>query len=201
MRQAFFPPHDGLLTGSRFGRLARDHSRLLDFLLLGGMGIVAGLAEAMLDFSLRIPGHAIIRAAIPMAVGLALAPRNGGGTLLSWVGGLTVYLMSLAGRHGGAGAMTSLLLTGPLLDLAVCWARRGWQVYLGFIAAGLASNMVAFGVKWTSKVATGGGGRLDLWWSRAVVSYPLCGLLVGLLCAIVWFRATAGRSPRPKAQP
>jgi len=33
-----------------------------------------------------------------------------------------------------------------------------------------------------------GGGGWDVWFPRAAISYPLCGLAAGLICAIILFR-------------
>jgi hypothetical protein len=41
------------------------------------------------------------------------------------------------------------------------------------------------------------GGRLAAeWWQQAAFTYPVCGLLAGLLSAAVWFRLRSGR-PEP----
>ena len=96
----------------------------------------------------------------------------------------------------GAGSLTSLALTGPLLDLALVGARRGWRLYLGFVLAGIASNLVALGFRGGLKALTGdmGGGRLmGEWWHQAYLTYPVCGLLAGLLSAAVWFRLRGDR--------
>jgi hypothetical protein len=92
--------------------------------------------------------------------------------------------------------MTSLLLAGLLLDLAVARARFGWQLYLSVATAALATNLAAFGAKLTSK-AIGweaiGRKPLSAWWPQAAITYPLCGLVAGLVVAIVLFRARGRR--------
>jgi hypothetical protein len=109
--------------------------------------------------------------------------------------GLSLTFLRLTGMAGGgAGALTSLLLTGPLLDVASRWSRRGWQLYLAFSAAGLASNLAAFGVRWATKVGSGGGRALAEWQPQAIVTYAVCGLLAGLIGAAICFRATARSS-------
>jgi hypothetical protein len=91
----------------------------------------------------------------------------------------------------GMGAMTSVLLGGILLDFVGSRVRSGWQLYVGMALAGLATNMVAFGVKACSKIAllgVAGGHSWHSWWPRAVVTYPLFGLAAGLICAMILFR-------------
>src|SRR5690606_25269753 len=160
--------------------------------------LAAAAATALLDLGWRIPGHAILRTVIPLAVGLALVPRRGSGMVMSATAGSGMLGLQAAGMAGGgAGALTSLLLTGPLLDVASRWSLRGWHVYLSFALAGLTSNMLAFLVRWATKAASGGGGgggmgggrALAEWQPQAIVTYAICGLLAGLLGAAVCFRA------------
>ncbi|MHB8969152.1 MAG: hypothetical protein ACYC3X_04290 [Pirellulaceae bacterium] len=99
----------------------------------------------------------------------------------------------------GAGSLTSLALTGPLLDLTLIDARRGWRLYLGFILAGITSNLAALSLRGGLKALTGdvGGGRLiGEWWHQAAFTYSVCGLLAGLLSAAVWFRLRGGCQSR-----
>lgn len=165
---------------------------------LAAVGLLAAAGTVMLDLSLRIPGHAIFRAVFPLALGLALVPRRGAGQVLAAVsvtGG--VLFQGLGFGSAGAGALTSLFLSGVLLDLAARRARSGWQLYAGLALAGLATNSVAFAVKLLTKlVSIDGGPSLAAWWPRAVVTYPLCGALAGLLAAAVLFRP--GQVPRPR---
>jgi hypothetical protein len=69
------------------------------------------------DFNLQIPGHAILRAVLPMAIGLALVPRKNGGTVMG--------VAALGGELPGLGACTSLALLGPMLDLALRSSAAG----------------------------------------------------------------------------
>jgi hypothetical protein len=104
--------------------------------------------------------------------------------------------------------MTSLALTGPLLDLAVLGPGKGWRLYLGFVLAGLGSNLAAFLVRWGARAIdvaqlTGGGGgggggggrRMAEWLAVAPWTYPLCGALAGLLSALAWFHLRGRRQP------
>ena len=98
----------------------------------------------------------------------------------------------------GAGAMTSLVLTGPLMDVALWRAGRGWRVYLAFASAGLAANLAALAVRAGAKL--GGldrltGRPLAAWLPLAAGTYALCGVLAGLVSAMIWFRfSAAGRN-------
>jgi len=195
--------HGGLAQGSRIGALTRGEERVrgAEILLLLGTGMVAALASAFLDMGLRIPGHAILRAVFPMAFGLAAVPRRFAGSVMG-VGAVASAIALKAGGSGalGMGATTSLILTGPLLDLALWRAQRGWRLYLGFALAGLASNLAALAVRGGVKV--GGldrlGGRpLADWWPVATGTYALCGILAGLVSALVWFHLSADR-PRSR---
>ena len=87
--------------------------------------------------------------------------------------------------------MTSLLLTGPLLDLALMYAQAGWQLYLGFMLAGVGSNLVALVVRGVMKLWAAdqlGGRRFGEWLPQAVVTYLLCGAIAGLVSAVIWFQ-------------
>ena len=82
---------------------------------------------------------------------------------------------------------------GPRFD----WARRGWRLYLGFILAGLGSNLVAMCFRGGMKALTGdmaGGRPVSEWWHQASFTYPVVGLLAGLISAAVWFRLRGDRS-------
>ncbi|MHB0955489.1 MAG: hypothetical protein ACYC0X_03840 [Pirellulaceae bacterium] len=165
-----FGIHEGLSDSTRISSISRRMTEKaatqLGALVLLGAG--AALASGLIDFHLRIPGHAILRSVFPMALGLALVPVRKGGTVMA-LGALSTALLMKACSVGslGAGSLTSLTLTGPLLDVALIGARRGWRLYLGFILAGITSNLIALSFRGGAKVLTGGmgGGRLmSEWW-------------------------------------
>ena len=175
--------------------------------MLLSFGVLATLCMALLDLSLRIPGNAILRAVFPMALGLALVPRQCAGSVMG-LGALASATVLKAGGMGGLGfgALTSLALTGPLLDLGLWRAAEGWRLYAGFIVAGLGSNLAALLVRGGTKLL--GLEHLAArpaveWWPVAVGTYALCGALAGLLSAVVWFRFSADRrkSIRPEGGP
>jgi hypothetical protein len=196
-------PHDGLWEGSRLRGLTSSGARIraheLAFLALSGF--VAAVVSAYLEFRLRIPGHAILRAVLPMALGLAVVPRRGAGTVMgvsALVSGLGIRMLHPAVGLS-LGALASLTLTGPLLDLALRHARGGWRLYGGFALAGLGANVVAFLARGGAK-ALGlehlGARPLGEWMVTASVSYVICGLLAGLVSGAIWFQATRPRGRR-----
>ena len=161
------------------------------------MGAAAAASSHFIDLNLRIPGHAIVRVIFPLALGMALVPRKGAGSTMGLVA--AVLTMGFTGARvgsAGLGAMTSLLLCGIVLDAVVARTRSGWPLYVGLGVAGLCVNMVAFSVKAGSKLmglggmggGGGGGGGWEVWFPRAVVTYPLSGLAAGLVCACIFFR-------------
>ncbi len=175
---------------------ARPTLRELVILILAGA--TAAAAVVIVDMSLRLPGHAILRGVIFMALGIAMVPRRMSGLVMGASALGTAGLISLVSVHwrAGAGAMTSLLLLGPTLDLALWATRRSWQVPLAFAAAGFAANAGAFAVQAglkASGIALGGGKPLSVWLPTAIVSYTICGLVAGLVSGAVCFRFR----PRP----
>jgi hypothetical protein len=195
---AVFGVHDGLSGATRISSISRriTDKAAIQIGALALLGAGAALASGLLEFRLRIPGHAILRSVFPMALGLALVPVRSSGTLMGFSALGAAWIMRACGvGHFGAGGLTSLALTGPLLDLALIGARRGWRLYLGFVLAGLAANLAALCSRGGVKALMGAmdGGRLvDEWWRQASLTYPLCGLLAGLLSAAVWFRLRGG---------
>ncbi|MFH1268428.1 MAG: hypothetical protein ABIK89_22125, partial [Planctomycetota bacterium] len=94
------------------------------------------------------------------------------------------------------GALTSLTLTGPLLDLSLRHARAGWRLYAGFAMAGLAANLVAFVMRGGAKLLGLehlGARPFSEWMLHASFSYLVCGLLAGLVSGVIWFQATQPR--------
>lgn len=200
-------PLDELLRGqSRLGSLASSRRvSVLEILTLIGLGAVAAALTAFVDLHLRIPGHHILFAVFPMALGFALVPRRRAGTLmglsaLAFTGGF-----GLAGVHpGGVGALTSLLATGPLLDLSLRWGRGGARLYGAFLVGGAASNALAFVVRGTVKVLTiqnTVGRPFGGWWPQAISTYTIAGLLAGLISAGAWFHFRGRASGLPPAGP
>lgn len=198
-------PHPGLRDGSRLRWLSSPSvpSEASEIAFLASCGFVAAVASGYFDFRLRIPGHAILRAIFPMVLGLAVVPRRGAGTVMGTAALATGLGLRALFPAGGLslGALTSLTLVGPALDLSLRHAHVGWRLYAGCAAAGLAANIMAF--------ATRGGAKLLGWerlgarpWSdwlvHASFSYVVCGILAGLISGMIWFQATSPPSDRSR---
>lgn len=196
------PLHRELLVSSRMAGLtaSAEGFRLAELGILLGAGSTAALAVSFLDFGLHVPGHAILRAVFPMALGLSLAPRRMGGLVMGAGAWTTAILLKATGAGGlGLGALTSLCLIGPALDVALWRTRSGWPVYLSFALAGGGANLLAFTVRGAGKLSGLDALRmrpLADWLTVAPWSYTLCGLLAGLVSAAVWFRLTRGGGVR-----
>ena len=190
------PRHPGLSSTTRLGLVVSDKTTatLRDWLILLTAGILAACASTFLDDNIRhIPGHAILRVVFPIAAGLALVPRRGAGTVMggsALVTGVAFRLCGFKGEAIGLGALTSLVATGPLLDVTLRRSKGGWRQYVAFAVAGLASNLLALTVRGTAK-AMGweklGKRPLFEWLSQAAWTYAACGLAAGLVSGVVLF--------------
>jgi hypothetical protein len=158
------------------------------------LGFASAVASAVLTRDLGIPGHSILRVVLPMAPGLALVPRRGSASIMGLSAGAGGAVFWLSGVHNfGVGAVTSLVLTGFLLDLAMIGARSGRSVYFRLALAGLASNLLAFAAKLAEKLLSPeamGRQPFGSWLLKSLVSYPACGFLAGLIGAAACFRFT-----------
>ena len=188
----------------RFGSLAAPGTRIssAELLTLVAAGAIAAGVVAFVHLQLRMPGSAILKATLPIVAGVALVPRRGAGTIASLSGMATAgILLALgAGRLPGA-ALSSLIAIGPAIDLAMGGAgRAGWRIYIRFAAAGLAANLMAFGVRWGSSLleADAMPPRMmrQIGWN-ALLSFALCGLLAGLVSAAVCFKARSQHNDHP----
>ena len=207
MTSAAFSIHEGLVDSSRLSGWIgqRDRIRPLEMSMLLLVGLSAALATAFVHFGVRIPGHSIVRAVFPMALGLAVAPRRLAGSVMGAGSIIGVTVLSLGGfATFGIGALVSLFLSGPLLDIALWNAKRGGRVYLGFALCGLGSNLAAFGTRGGIKLLGldhAGGRPLMAWLPEAAFTYALCGVLAGLLSAAVWFQWTSRQGSRKEREP
>jgi hypothetical protein len=198
MPAAALPINDGLFGSSRVPSLARPGQnvslREAAVLLLVGAG--AAVLSASLDLHLRIPGHAIIRSVFPMAFGLALVPRRCAGVCMGAGAWAASFLLRAGGWGIGPGALTSLCLTGPCLDLALLGARGGWRLYPRFVLAGLASNLLALVMRFGFRAFEWHADHsMAAWFGQAVLTYPLCGVVAGLVSAAVWFSLREPKLP------
>ncbi len=80
-----FAVRGGVLAASRMPSLTRAGHRVsaAEMLLLLLCGCAAASAVAYVKLGLRIPGHVIVLTALPMALGMALAPRRMAGSVMS----------------------------------------------------------------------------------------------------------------------
>jgi hypothetical protein len=192
MTDNWFAVHDGLADAVRFPSLVRTRQRIstAELVLLLMCGAAAAMAVAYVKLQLRIPGHSIVLAALPMVLGLALAPRRLAGSVMSAGAIGTAWLLSAGGAGYGSGSSISLLLIGPMMDVAVRHARGGWRVYGALVLAGVATNLVALGSRAAFKVLgldAGDARPFDSWWLQASVTYTLSGVVAGLFGALCWF--------------
>lgn len=201
--------HSGLAATTRLQILVADSVSApgADWMLLFVFGALAAFSSACIDLGIqRVPGHAILRVVFPLALGLAVVPRRGAGTIMGTSALLVASLLNLSGLKSeglGIGALTSLVATGPLLDWTLRKAHTGWQQYVGFTLAGLLSNLLALGVRGGLK-ATGfelpGRRPLMEWLGQASITYCLCGVAAGLLSAIVLFYGRRTHDDPPQEQ-
>ena len=188
----WFGIHQGLATAGRIPSVARvrEHVSAAEMLVLIFCGAAAASAISFIKLGIRIPGHAIVLAMVPLALGFALAPRRLSGFIMSGAALSTAAVFTAAGlAQYGTGSFVSLCLMGPITDLALSKARSGWRLYLGLIAAGVVTNFLAL----MSRTA----GRLlgvdpswrpfGSWLSQAIVTYSLSGALAGLIGALCFF--------------
>ncbi|MCE9544950.1 MAG: hypothetical protein K8T25_05450 [Planctomycetia bacterium] len=144
-----FPVQRGLFDTSRIRPLTRAATSIqaTEWTTLMLCGVAAAMATHLLKPGLLLPGHAILRSLFPMLCGMSLVPRRGSGTIMGLFALPTMGAMQLGGFEPSPGSFTSLMVIGPLLDLAVVAARPGWRVWLRFGAAGLVANMLALGMR------------------------------------------------------
>jgi hypothetical protein len=191
MIDEWFVLRHGLIGAARLPPVARSrHLTAVELALLVTCGAAAAAAVAYVKLGLRIPGHSIVLAAVPMVFGLSVAPRRFAGSVMS-AGALgTAWLLATAGgARYGAGSFVSLSLVGPMMDLAVRRAG-GWRVYTALVWSGVATNLLALGSRAVFKLfapEAAGARPFDSWWLQASVTYTLSGVVAGLLGALCWF--------------
>jgi hypothetical protein len=188
----WFVVHDGLAAAGRLPARARSHARIsaAEIVLLLLCGATAAAAVGFVKLGLRFPGHAIVLAVLPMALGLSLAPRRLAGSVMSAGAlGTAAFLSAMGAVRFGSGSFVSLCMIGPMMDVALVGARSGWRLYLGIVFSGVAANMVALGSRAAGKILGFDIGTrpLDNWWLQASYTYALSGLVAGLIGAACFF--------------
>jgi hypothetical protein len=210
MTSAILSRHAGLSATTRMRRLVADAMTptMLDWALLVAFGVLAALSSTFVDLGIqRVPGHAILRVIFPFALGLAIVPRHGAGCVMGGVAAVAGALLRAWGFQGeglGIGAFTSLVATGPLLDWTLRRVNGGWRQLVAFGLAGLASNLLALGVRGVSKwVGWESPGRRPLadWLSQAVGTYILCGILAGAISGLILFSFRRRNPPSAQEPP
>lgn len=190
----WFVVHDEVAAAARFPPRVRSGRQVsaTELSLLVTCGVAAAAAAGMVKLGLRIPGHSIVLAALPMALGMSLAPRRLAGSVMSAGAVATAWLLTAAGVASyGSGAAVSLVLLGPVMDVTLHGARRGWRVYAALITAGVATNLLALASRAAAKLMgldLLGARPLDSWWAQALATYTVSGIVAGLLGALCWFQ-------------
>lgn len=194
-------PYRSFRTESRFDPVYApgQNVRAAELLTLVAAGMLGALAIAFMPLPIRVPGHAILKAALPMVAGVALVPRRYSGTIAGFAAGGTVAILLAMGLgRFQTGAVTALLAIGPAIDLATTRVTPGgWRLYFRFGAAGVIANLAAFAVRWGTSWFGIDGARphtIAQFGIGVLISFAACGLVAGLVSALVCFRASSRRS-------
>jgi hypothetical protein len=188
-----FAAKPSLRAASRLPSLSGDaRLSLAEVACLLACGSLAALAVGMVRIPLGIPGHAILRGVLPMALGLAVVPRRSAGMIMS-----LGAVISAGGLVWGGldrfqpAALLSILALGPVLDIAVAGRPTGWRLYLRLAAAGAVANLMAFALRFGMAFSgwqLAGSRHFLSFASLALLSFMLCGAVAGLVSAAIWFR-------------
>ncbi len=196
----WFGVREGLALAGRIPALARLRKRIsaAEILLLILCGAAAAASSGFIRLGMRLPGHSIVLSMIPMALGLALAPRRFSGCIMSAGAFGTAASLSFLGlAHYGSGASISLCLMGPMMDLAVAKVRSGWRLYLRLMLAGIGTNLLALASRSVSKLLgldMASMRPFDTWWAQAIFTYTISGAVAGLIGALCFFRLRSQQS-------
>ena len=206
MFDRIFTVRDGLASAGRLHPLTRIQERIsiAELLLLIFCGAASASVIGFVKLGLRLPGHSIVLSMIPMALGLAVAPRRLGGFIMSAGAFATAAAYTGAGlAQYGSGAFVSLCLMGPMMDLALTKLRSGWRLYLGLMLAGIGTNLMALASRSASKLlGLDPGTRVfGEWMNQAILTYSLCGAVAGLLGALCFFHLRNQRSEDESVDP
>ena len=189
------------------GRLPRIASAaklsLAEIAVLAVAGFAAAAAEACIHLGLKVPGHAILRAILPMMLGLALVPRRGSGSAMGAFAGVGAILANwLPGEGISIASGIAMILVGPALDVALLGADASRWLYARFVLAGVLANLAALYVK-VFAISAGMIAQkepLATYLIRALPSYLICGAMAGLIGGAVCFRNGNHISPSPPSR-
>jgi hypothetical protein len=189
-----FAAKSNLQSASRVPGVASDAGvSVAEIGCLLACGAASALAVGLIHRSMGVPGIAILRGLLPLALGFALVPRRSAGTVMSTGAAATAAI--LMGAHVGefqVPALAGILSLGPVLDLALAGHPQGWRIYFRFAAGGVVANLIAFSSKLVAAFFGWhfpGSGRVNHFWSISLGSFLLCGAAAGLISAVIWFRA------------
>lgn len=177
----------------RFARPAWDskHVALAEWAILLGAGVSSAVGGRLLG-NYGIPGSNLLQVVLPMAAGLALVPRRGSGLTMGTSALAAGLAMSALGaKHENPSALARLFLLGTCLEIGPARASDRRWVWLWFVAAGLAANVLGLAVKVVMAQLgwEGIGGRgIFVHWPMRVASWAICGALAGGVSAILFFR-------------
>lgn len=188
-----FATKPNLRRASRVPNLSEaSQVSLAEIACLLACGGLAVLAIGFIHLPIRVPGHAILRGLVPVAMGLALVPRRSAGSVTAMGAAFTSAALTSfgVGRFPPAAVLSAIAL-GPILDFALAGAPTGWRLYARFALGGATANLLAFAARFG--LASVGWDFADSrpftsFWSIALISFTLCGAAAGLFGAVVWFR-------------
>lgn len=178
-------------------RLNRYSGRigLLELFALMSAGIGATASVAFLPPLIRVPGHTILHAALPIMIGIATVPRLWSGIAVSGVAFVvTSILLTFGIGHLQTAAIAGLLAFGPCISLALQSAKGQTKwLCLRLAIAGVAANIISFIVRWVDAWLSSSGNVLhnvSIYGGWAFFTFCLSGLAAGLLGGFLCFQNT-----------
>jgi hypothetical protein len=187
----------------RFWGLAASSDRVsfAELAILIGGGAISTIASYSIG-GLGIPGSNMLQAVLPMAAGLAIVPRRGAGILMGLSSlGTGFAVMGLGIAHFSPSELSRLVLLGFCLEVGPARAESKSHVWLWFVFAGLAANMLGFGVKYLVAQfgieGFGGGRGIFRPLPMKMLSWAVCGALAGGVSALIFFRRSQRDSNMP----
>jgi hypothetical protein len=169
----------------------------IESLLLFAAGACAALLVALVHIKVRVPGHIILQAIVPVALGAAMIPRRFAGTIAGAGAAVTSGAMLWTGwGEMPVAALASLVLLGPALDVAARGTHALGILVARFCAAGLATNLIALSAKVAANAAgleAGGGRGFAALWPYSLLTYCACGVTAGMIGAAIALAAERRR--------
>ncbi|MGC4007267.1 MAG: hypothetical protein QM811_30720 [Pirellulales bacterium] len=172
---------------------------LVELVVLFVAGATAAVCMAFVRLRLGIPGHVIVWAILPIAAGVAFAPRRLSGTLAGLGAVLTVGFLSMTGNDvPQPAAATGLFAFGPLLDVVRLGVGSSKIRLIPCTAlAGLLANTLAYFVRLGLNVFELDLGMThvlsDFGWS-VYAKFAACGFVVGVIGGMLLWGASKRRA-------